>query len=94
MPDKQAVNQNISFYPTDLAIVEAIQLRNGSGLSGAVRFIIREWARMSGYNDGAATPAITKPTTPRPARTVRRPIRKTTRPSLEAIPGLRKGVQA
>ncbi len=86
MPDEQAVNQNVSFYPTDLAIVEAVQLRNGSGLSGAVRFIIREWARMSGY--------ATKPTTPRP---VRRPIvRNAVKPdkSLEAIPGVRKGVQA
>lgn len=51
MPEETAVNQNVSFYPTDLAIIEAVQKRNGSGLSGAVRFIIRDWQRMSDPNN-------------------------------------------
>ena len=87
MPDEQAVNQNVSFYPTDLAVVEAVQARNGSSISGAVRFIVREWARMSGYSD-----TNQKPITPRPAR--RAIVRKSGKPapSLDAISGLRKGV--
>jgi len=92
MPNEQAVNQNVSFYPTDLAVVEAVQARNGSSISGAVRFIIREWARMSGYSD-----IKHKPTTPRPARSVRRSIvRKSGKPasSLDDIAGLRKGITA
>lgn len=88
MPNEQAVNQNVSFYPTDLAIVEAVQARNGSGLSGAIRFIIRDWARINEFD--AAKPV--KPTTPRPAR--RAIIRKSGKPapSLESIAGLHKGV--
>lgn len=92
MADEQAVNQNVSFYPTDLAVVEAVQARNGSSISGAVRFIIREWARMSGYSD-----TNQKPTAPRPTRSVRRAIvRKSGKPapSLDSIAGLRKGVTA
>lgn len=90
MPDEQAVNQNVSFYPTDLAIVEAVQARNGSGISGAVRFIIRDWARLNEFD---ATKPV-KPTAPRPAR--RAIVRKSGKPapSLDAIAGLRKGVKA
>lgn len=86
MSEETAVNQNVSFYPTDLAIIEAVQKRNGSGISGALRFIIRDWQRISDP-DGLLLKQD-HPTAPRPAR---RPIRKTTRPALEAIPGLQKG---
>ena len=48
MTGGQAVNQNVSFYPTDLAILEEVQRRNGQTLSGALRFILREWARTAG----------------------------------------------
>jgi hypothetical protein len=51
---EQAVNQNVSFYPTDLAILEEVQKRNGQTLSGAVRFILREWARTSGLQAAPA----------------------------------------
>jgi hypothetical protein len=61
MANGQAVNQNVSFYPTDLAIVEAVKQRNGQTLSGAVRFIIREWARASGLQSALDQPAQSIP---------------------------------
>lgn len=80
MDTEQATNQNVSFYKPDLDIVAAVQQRNGSGFSGALRFIIREWARLSGYDEA-------KPVA-RYARKVRR-----TRKQLAEIEGVRKGAQ-
>jgi hypothetical protein len=63
MTGGQAVNQNVSFYPTDLAILEEVQKRNGQTLSGAVRFILREWARTAGLQ---ATLDQSAPSAPAP----------------------------
>jgi hypothetical protein len=82
MTGEQAVNQNVSFYPTDLAILEAVQKRNGQTLSGAVRFILREWARTSGLQETIHTAAlpqqVSKPRNVKP----------------ESIPGVKRGVKA
>ena len=61
MTGEQAVNQNVSFYPTDLAILEEVQKRNGQTLSGAVRFILREWARTSGLQATLAQSTLSAP---------------------------------
>lgn len=92
MTSEQAVNQNISFYPTDLAIVEAVQKRNGQSLSGAVRFILREWARTSGLHEtlpkDSPSQTLSKP------RTIKPPARKRARANkIDQIPGVRKGLE-
>lgn len=91
MTNEQAVNQNVSFYPTDLVILDAVQKRNGQTLSGAVRFIIREWARSSGLQDTLGNEAIptTKTRTIKPSARKRIKARKF---KPEAIPGVRKGL--
>lgn len=90
MTSEQAVNQNVSFYPTDLEILDAVQKRNGQTLSGAVRFIIREWARTSGLQDTLNdTPTITKQRTIKPSARKRVKARK-----LDQIQGVRKGLAA
>jgi len=86
MTDEKAETQPITIYPSDRAIVEAAQARNGSGFSGAIRFIIREWARSSGLQD-----ALQKPTPPRsikPRATAR--VRKA---KLSEIPGVDRGAK-
>jgi hypothetical protein len=85
MPSETAVNQNVSFYPTDLAIVEAVEKRNGSGISGAIRFIIRDWQRMADP-EGLLLKQHT-----RISQRPRRVARKSGKP-IDAIPGVQKGV--
>jgi len=86
METEQATNQNVSFYKPDLDIVAAVQQRNGSGFSGALRFIIREWARLSGYDESK----------PRPVTGYSRKTRRTRKSStpLTEIEGVHKGVTA
>lgn len=47
----KAITTPITTYQTDREIVEAVQTKVGTGFSGAVRFIIRDWARISGYTE-------------------------------------------
>ena len=44
---EQVIPRNISMYPEDWAIVDEVRKQYGyQGRSGAVRFIIRDWARL------------------------------------------------
>jgi hypothetical protein len=90
MTDEKAITQPITIYPTDRAIVEAVQKRNGTGFSGAVRFIIREWARNSGLQDTLHTDTIplTKPRTSKPSASKR--ARKF---DPDSIAGVRRGAK-
>ena len=85
MIDKPANSHHILTTDPEDAYVSAVMDRiRTTNYSQAVRFIIGEQMRVNEFD---ATKSI-KPTTPRISR---RPIRKTTRPALEAIPGLQKG---
>ena len=66
MTGEQAVNQNVSFYPTDIAILEEVQMRHGQTFSGALRFIVREWARNNGLLESPHT-AATQPQSNKPS---------------------------
>lgn len=48
---QKAVTTPVTVYPIDREVIEAIQNRNGSSFSGAVRFIVRDWARISGFDE-------------------------------------------
>lgn len=93
MTGEQAVNQNVSFYPTDLEILAAVQQHNGQTLSGAVRFIIREWARTSGFQSTIHSAAQTPQ-----QRTIKSSARSRARarknlPKLEDIQGVKRGAK-
>lgn len=85
MTDGSAINQNVSFYPQDIALVEAVQKRNGAGFSGAVRFIIRDWQRLV---DPQGT--LTSQPDPKSKTRPRKVTRKSNQP-IDAIDGVRKG---
>ena len=93
MTDEKAVTQPITIYPIDRVIVEAVQKRNGQSFSGAVRFIIREWARTSGLQDTlhTDTPSIAKQRTIKPSTRKRAKARKF---DPETVPGVRRGLAA
>jgi hypothetical protein len=95
MTGEQAVNQNVSFYPTDLAILEAVQKRNGQTLSGAVRFILREWARTSGLQETIHTAALPQQVSkPRQIKPSARARARAGNVKPESIPGVKRGVKA
>ncbi len=85
MQTEKAETTPITLYPRQIAIVEAFAAKDGRKFSNAVQFIIEDWQRTA---DPEGLLLKSKPTTP---RTVRRPVRKATRPALESIAGLQKG---
>ena len=50
-----------SLYPDDIDVIATVAKRNGSSKSQALRFIIRSFARTSGYNDWAKKELATEP---------------------------------
>lgn len=91
MFDKPANSHHILTTDPEDAYVSAVMDRiRTTNYSQAVRFIIGEQMRVNEFD---ATKSI-QPTTQRTARSVRRPIRKTTKPALNSIPGLHKGATA
>lgn len=89
MTGEKAETQPITIYPADRAIVEAVQNRNGSGFSGAIRFIIREWARLSGVNE-VVDESISQPA-PRMVRP--RASKRIRARRLSEIPGVTRGTK-
>lgn len=42
--------RNVSMYRTDWSVVESVAQRSGVKISGALRMIVREWARREAGN--------------------------------------------
>jgi hypothetical protein len=82
MTNEQAKTESITVYPTDREVIEAVMRRNGQSFSGALRFIIRDWRRLS-------DPDNTITSLPQPRQASRR--RKV---NLEKIPGVTRGLKA
>jgi hypothetical protein len=93
------ITHNIVTMEADDAIVAAVQSKIGAssaqGYSTAIRFIIREYARISGYLEthytAASQPQVSKPRPIKPSARARARARKV---KPESIPGVKRGVNA
>jgi hypothetical protein len=90
------ITHNIVTTETDDAIVAAVQTKIGAssaqGYSTAIRFIIREWARVSGLQETLYTAAATQPTKkPRSIKPSARNRARARKSSIDGIPGVTRG---
>jgi len=47
------IRKTVTLYPEDYQAVKAFGEAHGLDFSSALRFVIRDWARMKGYGSGS-----------------------------------------
>lgn len=47
----ELIRRNVTLYPEDFRVVKEFGRAHGLDFSSALRFVIRDWARMRGYGE-------------------------------------------